>query len=202
MAIYTQRKFKHSDWIDNYDRVKAGGPDGFNDHFHAIEVDLDSIADSFASLGATVAAPVTIGLPPILYQFQNQLTWSAIRFGYPAGVNPMGDGTFATMTASAGVTEAWGAVPLSLPNGVKMTNLAVLGSSPSGTMKTELYEEQHSNGATNSLATVPGFTPFPLVAKPVFAGAVNLYYLVAYIQNVTVGDTPLLRGFSITYEPA
>jgi len=199
MATYT-RNFKHSDWIDNYDRVKAGGPDGFNVHFHAIEAEFDTIGSTLNALGVQVQAPVTIALPPILYSYAGSQPWGAVSFGVTSGPNL---GTFTTFTATSSLTDAWGTVPLSLPNGVKLTTLSVLGSGPSGTtMTTDLYQERHSDGSiAPSLATVTGFTSLTIPTPVVFSGDVNLYYLVAHVKP-PIGQTAVLRGFSITYQPA
>jgi len=36
--------FRHKPWIDNVDRVKAAGPDGFNVRFEAIDSDLQQVS--------------------------------------------------------------------------------------------------------------------------------------------------------------
>jgi hypothetical protein len=38
------RTFSHDDWIDNQDVVQAEGDGGFNEKFHAIEDELDTIS--------------------------------------------------------------------------------------------------------------------------------------------------------------
>lgn len=37
-------KFSHSDWIDNEDRVQAGGENGFNIRFHKLEAEFAALA--------------------------------------------------------------------------------------------------------------------------------------------------------------
>jgi hypothetical protein len=42
--------FHHKPWIDNVDRVKAGGPDGFNVRFEAIDSDLHQVSTVVATI--------------------------------------------------------------------------------------------------------------------------------------------------------
>jgi hypothetical protein len=44
MAISYTRTFSHTDWVDNVDRVQAGGDNGFNGRFHSIEAEFDAIS--------------------------------------------------------------------------------------------------------------------------------------------------------------
>src|SRR6186713_2346421 len=48
--------FHHSPWIDNVSRVKAGGPDGFNVRFEAIESDLHQVSAVVDSIDTLVDA--------------------------------------------------------------------------------------------------------------------------------------------------
>jgi len=43
--ITYKRVFEHIDWIDNEDVVQAGGARGFNQKFHGLETELDTLAD-------------------------------------------------------------------------------------------------------------------------------------------------------------
>lgn len=42
--------FKHEEWIDNVDRVMAGGPNGFNVRFNALQADLVQMAEVVKTL--------------------------------------------------------------------------------------------------------------------------------------------------------
>ncbi|UPJ53424.1 hypothetical protein IVB30_20170 [Bradyrhizobium sp. 200] len=42
--------FEHQDWIDNLDRVTAGGPNGFNGRFNALQTDLNRIVQTFQAV--------------------------------------------------------------------------------------------------------------------------------------------------------
>jgi hypothetical protein len=50
------RSFQHTDWIDFVDPVRAGGGNGFNERFHALETEFDLIATAIASADASIAS--------------------------------------------------------------------------------------------------------------------------------------------------
>jgi hypothetical protein len=60
------RQFQHQDWVDFVDPVQAGGNNGFNERFHAVESEFDLISTAITSVdnavNAVVAAPPAVGL--------------------------------------------------------------------------------------------------------------------------------------------
>ena len=48
------RHFQHQDWIDFVDPVQAGGNNGFNDRFHALESEFDLISAAIASADSAI----------------------------------------------------------------------------------------------------------------------------------------------------
>lgn len=60
------RHFQHQDWIDFVDPVQAGGNNGFNQRFHALESEFDLISVAITSVDTAVtnlqSAPPAIGL--------------------------------------------------------------------------------------------------------------------------------------------
>jgi hypothetical protein len=60
------RQFQHTDWIDFVDPVQAGGGNGFNERFHALEGEFDFIATAIASTDSSIASiestPPAVGL--------------------------------------------------------------------------------------------------------------------------------------------
>ncbi len=60
------REFQHQDWIDFVDPVAAGGSNGFNERFHALEHEFDLIAAAITSadtaIGQIEQAPPAVGL--------------------------------------------------------------------------------------------------------------------------------------------
>jgi hypothetical protein len=64
------RHFQHKNWLDFIDPVQAGGDNGFNERFHALESEFDLIAAAISSVDDAVtnlenAAPA-IGLTLVL----------------------------------------------------------------------------------------------------------------------------------------
>ncbi|MDP9696693.1 UNVERIFIED_ORG: hypothetical protein J2X79_004276 [Arthrobacter globiformis] len=43
--------FHHTDYVDNRDRVQAGGPNGFNARFRALATDLGKLSDVLTEVG-------------------------------------------------------------------------------------------------------------------------------------------------------
>jgi hypothetical protein len=64
------RKFQHQDWVDFVDPVQAGGNNGFNDRFHALESEFDLIATAISSVDNAVtnlqSTPPAIGMSLVL----------------------------------------------------------------------------------------------------------------------------------------
>lgn len=60
------RQFQHTDWIDFVDPVQAGGGNGFNERFHALEAEFDLISGAITSvdnaLTVVEANPPAVGL--------------------------------------------------------------------------------------------------------------------------------------------
>ena len=60
------RQFQHQDWIDFVDPVQAGGNNGFNERFHALESEFDLIAAAVTSVDNAVTSiqgsPPAVGL--------------------------------------------------------------------------------------------------------------------------------------------
>jgi hypothetical protein len=80
------RTFQHQDWIDFVDPVQAGGNNGFNERFHALESEFDLISAAIASADSAISglqsAPIALGLT-IVVGIANGATIPA-----PAGFDP------------------------------------------------------------------------------------------------------------------
>ena len=223
MTISYTRSFSHPDWIDRVDRVQAGGDNGFNGRFHGIEAEFDAISgvvkqadtqltghtgqisalqQQVAALGGVVTAPVTLGLMPSMQPFNpdapnsgwSQVYWSTVVVGVP-------NGSFVKVpTVNAGTAD--GVLPLTLPEGVTLLNIAVLGQAATpANMKTLLVREQRNTPFTKTtLLTVTGFISAPVPGSPVFSSDTDLFYLRSTLTGAAASD--VLRGFAITYQPA
>jgi hypothetical protein len=51
-----RRGFVHTDWLDQVDRVSAGGDNGFNARFHTLEADLDVLGERVARINTALNA--------------------------------------------------------------------------------------------------------------------------------------------------
>ena len=60
------RQFQHTDWIDFVDPVQAGGNNGFNERFHALESEFDLISTAITSVDNALTSfeqtPPAVGL--------------------------------------------------------------------------------------------------------------------------------------------
>src|SRR6516162_8172837 len=60
------RQFQHTDWIDFVDPVQAGGNNGFNERFHALESEFDLISAAITSVDNALTSfeqtPPAVGL--------------------------------------------------------------------------------------------------------------------------------------------
>jgi hypothetical protein len=223
MTISYARSFSHVAWIDRVDRVQAGGDNGFNARFHGIEAEFDTISgvvkqvdgqltthsgqisslqQQVAALGGVVTAPVTLGFTPLMLPFNpdaansawSQVYWSTAVLG-------VANGSYVKVPlANGGVAD--GVLPLTLPEGVTLLNLTVLGQAATpANMKTVLVREQRNTPfAKTTLVTVTGFVSSPIPNSPVFSSDTDLFYLRATITGAASSD--VLRGFAVTYQPA
>src|SRR6516225_10414015 len=80
------RHFQHQDWIDFVDPVQAGGNNGFNNRFHALESEFDLISAAISSADNAISglqtAPLALGIT-IVVGIANGATIPA-----PAGFDP------------------------------------------------------------------------------------------------------------------
>lgn len=72
-------KFHHTDYVDNRDRVQAGGPNGFNARFQALEADLDKLSEVITEVSA--ALQVRLAFADLIEQ---SVTVPAVTAGPPS----------------------------------------------------------------------------------------------------------------------
>jgi hypothetical protein len=152
-------------------------------------------------LESRLRATVTIVLTPILLPFDLRPQWSAIAWGRVT----TGDvrlGSYVEKPREA--DEAWGILPLSLPNGVRLTQLKVLGEQTgTGNVKTSLIQEARTQPFTETpLVTITGFGDVATITgRPAVDGTANLYYLRVVVSNAAHPSTVRFRGCQLTYRP-
>jgi hypothetical protein len=126
--------FDHLDWIDRVDQVQAGGPNGFNVRFHAIERDLaeaSTVVGQIAGALRSTHRPGPGGFdPPTQLTFTPNLhpvaPFNAFLIG-PTGA-AAGTSVFTTTGGGAGIGKsANGVANLSLPEGLRLTTVRFVG---------------------------------------------------------------------------
>jgi hypothetical protein len=116
-------QFSHKDWIDNQDRVQAGGSDGLNSRFHLLEAEFAGLADNQINPMLDVLGTSTkhLTLVPTLFRYSDagaeQQPWSQ---------------AVDMVEKTANTTEAHGIMNIALPDGVLVRSLLVTGSNQSG----------------------------------------------------------------------
>jgi hypothetical protein len=197
---YTPTNFGWQDWTDNVDRVQAGGNNGFNARFQALQAEFPLIADAIAQLNAALAAlsqpppsTVTRTLTP------NLLTTAANGWAYLPGV----------AVKPPTQTAAHGMMPVELPNGATVQTLKATGIvTGAGSLRIALVRQGIAGdaSATDQLVQLtPTGNPFSLVANAgaQFASVDTTqfrYYITALLDNAAAGDTVQIAAFQITYQ--
>lgn len=159
--------FRHTNWVDNVDRIEAGGPNGFNVRFDAIDSDLrqastvvGQINTALGQLGTAVTVTgqqrLTPGLDlvPLVLPGTNPWTYDANGVAHGAG-------------GTGGGVAVMG---LSLPEGITLVSFRAIGlySGAPAELQISLVRSLLTDASqADQLATItpatPGFTnPFDL----------------------------------------
>lgn len=195
------RNFQHTNWQDNVDRVQAGGPAGFNQHFHDIEGDFDALSQVVGQINAALdalgqkppPAAVKLTLTPNLMQTAVN-GWSHLQ---GLAQKPP------TQTSAAGMMS------VSFPGPVQIQSLRAIGSnSGAGSLQISLFRmpiagtgnRERIAGLSGSSdpfdLTVPGDAAFATVDPAQFK-----LFILAEVNNAQQADTVILTAFQITYQP-
>jgi hypothetical protein len=200
MAISFTRAFQHEDWVDNVDRVQAAGDNGFNERFHGIEADFDSLGRVVEAISRALDA--LSAAPPAL-ELRESVT--------PAFVATSGTGWshrngFAEK--AAGQTTAAGMTSVSLPHGARVLRLRAVGrNSGGGNLRIALMRQLVADpGATSEqLARVEGTTdPFDqsIAADPAFQRVDDerfKYFITAQLNNALAADVVAVTAMQVVY---
>jgi hypothetical protein len=186
--------FSHTDWIDNRDRVQAGGEDGFNARFHALEAEFDLLAAHINPLVEAFSKPlVKLTFAPILTPYQGEAT---TRPAWVQGVDHV--------RKAANQQEAHGTMGINLPSGAKIQSLLVTGSRPSGTLSIVLQRHRFDNtqGSEQIVAADQvgqPFSPPPTSPERAVVDDDYRYYLTADLVGATATDLVQLFCIQLTY---
>ncbi|MGW7528521.1 hypothetical protein [Streptomyces sp. NPDC054783] len=197
--------FHHTDWIDNVDRVQAGGPTGLNIRFRTLETDLGAVSTAVGRLDAAIAAlsvhppakATSITLSPALVPVTPSPGWNHDQTG--VAVRPQGQASVS------------GLMTVSLPDQVRLMSLRAMGTNNGATalVRVSLLRAPlvpASNTPPDRLVRVsPDTNPFDrtdTITDPDLA-RVNVsqfrYFLLATVDQALAADVITLAGFQISY---
>lgn len=194
------RNFQHSDWQDNVDRVQAGGPSGFNQHFHDIEGDFDKLTQVVNQINAALLA-LGQAPPPTATQvtFMPALV-AASSTGWQGGLG--------VVSKPPNQTSAWGAMSIDLPQGAVIQSFRATGrNTGAGNLRIALQRQGIVLGTPSErvggLDNITG-DPFDQnIAATAATATVNnqqfKYFITAQLDNAQTTDTVVLNAFQISY---
>jgi hypothetical protein len=193
--------FAHTDWVDNVDRVEAGGDNGFNQRFHALEDNLETISTTFDDVESALN---TLGTPP----------GAVTRFSTlaPAFV-PTSNAAWSFRDGFAekpgGATQASGQAAFPLPHGQTITGFRAVGQNNSTTasLRLTLFRRPLANptASQEQIARVtPTGNPFDSTAAP--AAGLELidnerfsYFVLAQLNTAQAADVVAITAFQVTH---
>ncbi|MEU6238109.1 hypothetical protein [Kitasatospora sp. NPDC047058] len=197
--------FHHTDWIDNVDRVQAGGPTGFNVRFRTLENDLGAVSTAVGQLDTAIAAlsvrppakPTSITLSPALVPVAPTPGWSHDQTGI--AVRPQG------------AASVFGLMNIPLPDQVRLLSLRALGTNTGATaiVRISLLRAPLVPAASTPpdrlVRVSPDTNPFDRTdtITDQNLARVNLsqfrYFLLATVDSAVAADVITLAGFQISY---
>jgi hypothetical protein len=198
MTVSYNPAFEHTDWVDNVDRVRAGGDNGFNGRFHALEDEFKRVAGVITDVGAALdklsrtpdPTTVKMTLAPTLTTLADP--WEHV---------------FGGASKPSGATDASGLMAVTLPAGVAVRELRACGRKESGNLTVSLRRQGIIAGANPELvrglpiAVNGNFderTP-PEGVDPVVDNEQFRYYLTAELDGANPASVVQLTCFQITY---
>ena len=193
--------FHHVAWVDNRDRVQAGGPNGFNTRFSSIETDLHSISTAVGALDAAIDA---LGQKPPPVQQKLTLAPAMVPLN-PPGWSIDSSGNAFRPTGQTGVS---GILAVPLLDGVQLVSLRALGqNSGSGIVTVALFRSPlaGSTSPPDRLARVSGDTnPFDVtIAVDSSMSRVDMstfrYFVIAACANSAPSDVITISAIQIAY---
>lgn len=199
-AVSYNRQFEHKDWIDNQDRVEAGGANGFNARFHGLEAEFDRISGVITAVSAALDA---LGQAPPPSQTKLALApalvpTSAVGWSHLSG----------RAEKPAGQTSAHGVMALFLPNGITLQSLRASGRvTGAGNLRISIQRQGltvDAPAAERVAHVEPAGDPYDATAAAdVQFAKVDTehfkYYLLADLDNAQAADIVQILAFQITY---
>src|SRR5262249_53066199 len=125
--IQFQPTFTHADWVDNVDRIVAGGPKGFNIRLNAIESDLQQLSTVVGQIDTALdQLAAATSVPP---SGEQHAVFPVAMVGLSTTGNQPGwfHDVFGEAHPHGGTEGGVGVMGLSLPDGIKITSFRVIG---------------------------------------------------------------------------
>lgn len=192
--------FQPPQYADGRDRVKAGGPRGFNEVFDAIREELDQVSDVVKAIKDELDR---LGEKPPPVEIRTTLTPALV----PIGSTPWAHFTGGA-TKPAGATAATGMMPVTLPQGSRIRSLRATGrNSGNGALDIILRRQPFAGNAPSAVIVAVGGTGNP------FDAATNAptteiskvdndqfrYYLTVELDTAAAGDTVQVMTIQIAH---
>ena len=193
--------FRHTDWVDNVDRVEAAGQNGFNVRFNTIGSDLRQLStvvtqinSQLTQLGTRPVPTVRLNLPPALVVGTGLAPWT---------ISPTGEAVVPPNSGSTGV------LGLALPDGARVTTFRATGQCQSDTMTVSFMRGIGHFGAASFqdvIRLTANTAPFDIsgTADPSL-GRIDNNTFHYFIFAQTTGTSPAtpgavaIRAFQLTY---
>jgi hypothetical protein len=194
--------FTHTPWVDNKDRVQAGGTNGFNVRFAALENDLQTMSTVVGQIDAAVEA-LQAGTGPVSHVLTIAPVLNAVTTGAPWSLDTSG---YAVRPSAS--TSCIGLAPITLPNNITLSSLRTSGqNSGAGLLKISLWRAHATGPATagDQIATLNGdANPFDHTATITgsFAAVDTTtyrYFVLAQLAGAATADVVTIASFQITY---
>jgi hypothetical protein len=195
--------FTHTPWVDNKDRVQAGGTNGFNVRFAALENDLQSISGAVDQINTALDA-LEAGTGPVSHVLTIAPTMNQVNTGQPWSLDTSG---YALRTA--GSSACIGLAPVTLPNGVTLGSFRASGqNSGAGVLRIALLRAHAVGIATagEQIVSVNGdANPFdhtvPITGALAAVDTTTFrYFVLAQLAGAdAAADVVTIAGFQISY---
>jgi hypothetical protein len=203
MAVFSlnfSRTFQHEDWVDNQDRVQAAGENGFNQRFHTLEADLDTMSDVVEQVETALNS---LGTAPPAEELRATFTPTLVATSGSPWSHGVG---FAQKPG--GATAAQGMMSVSLPDGAVIRQFRAAGqNSGAGNLRITLLRGSATNpaAASDQIARVDGSDdPFDVgvLANALFERVDNTqfkYYVAVRLDNAAGADVVNVISFQVVY---
>ncbi len=192
--------FEHQDWVDNVDRVRAGGDNGFNGRFHALEAEFARLSQVVTQINTALNA---LGQPPAPQEVKTTLLPVLVATSATGWTHNQGG--FASKIPNQ--TSAHGMMNVDLPDGARILSLRATGRiTGAGSLRVALFRQGPAINATaERIARIePTGDPFDVTGAAdsqfqVVDTDTFRYYITALLDNAQGADAAVLTSFQIAH---